>query len=159
MARTSKVAAAPAVRNPPAWLRDAYPLLVLGSALVYTNPWFTIIDNEAQDLSRESQPVSVILNMMRSGQQWHLPLYDLLLHVWLRVTGGAFDWLRVPSIFFFLAGFWFLSRAVHRIGGPASATALVWIGVLWPYGFLFGRLAAWYSFVFLVISATTWAYL
>src|ERR1700720_1112700 len=40
----------------------------------------------------------------------HPPLYELLLHVWLRISGGAFDWLRAPAIVCFVLGLWFLSR-------------------------------------------------
>jgi hypothetical protein len=142
-------------------VRDGFPLFLLGITLAYSNRWFTIIDDEATVLSDAAQPLDTTLALLRSGigQHEHPPLHDLLLHVWLWFTGGAFTWLRAPSIAFFLVGLFLLSRAARRIGGQTSATVLLWLGVLWPYGFHFGRLAIWYSFAFLVISALTWAYL
>ncbi len=127
--------------------------------MVYSNPRFTIIDDEAQSLSRAAQPVSAIVKLAGSGLQWHPPIYDLLLHAWLLVTGGVFEWLRVPFILCFLCGLWLLSRAARRIGGPASGTALIWLGAMWPNGFHYGRLAAWYAPACLVVSAQTFAYL
>lgn len=137
------------------------PLVLAGIALVCSNRWFTFIDDETRVLSDAAQPLNVTLALFHSGagQHEHPPLHDLLLHVWIRFTGGAFGLLRIPSIVFFLAGLFLLSRAAKRIGGQSSATVLLWTGVLWPYGFHFGRLAIWYSFAFLLISALTWAYL
>jgi len=143
----------------PAAFTDAFPLLILGFAMLYSNPLLTMQDGEALSLSRETQPLWGIWALTRSGGQNHPPAYDFLLHIWLWLTGGAFDWLRLPSIAFFLAGLWLLSRAARRIGGATSAITLILLGALWPYGFHFGRLANGYSFAFLLISGLTWAYL
>lgn len=136
-------------------------LVLLGFGLLYTNRMFTFIDDEVNILGPAAQPTSVFLKSLGTvirGHE-HPPLYDLLIHVWLRATGGAMDWLRVPSVLFFLAGLFCLSRAARLLGGFDAGTALLWLGVLWPYSFHFARLAAWYSFVFFLISALTWAYL
>jgi len=142
-------------------LGDTFLLLVLAAALLYTNPRFTFIDDETHILKLAAQPAGVFFSslgaLLRAHE--HPPLYDLFLHGWLRLTGGAMAWLRLPSIVFFVAGLFCLSRAAQLLAGPQSARALLWLGLLWPYGFHFGRLAAWYSFVFLLISALTWAYL
>ncbi len=82
-----------------------------------------------------------------------------VLHFWLRWTGGNFEYLRIPAILFFLAGLFLLGRAAGRLAGPASATAVIWLGVLWPFGFHYGRLAAWYSFSFFLVAGLTLAYL
>jgi hypothetical protein len=141
--------------------RDGFPLFLLGITLVYSNRWFTVDYDEVSVLRAAAQPLYTTSAIFRSGigQHEHPPLHDLLMHVWLVFTGGAFDWLRAPSIAFFLGGLFLLSRAARRIAGQTSATVLIWLGVLWPFGFHFGRLAIWYSFAFLVISALTWAYL
>jgi hypothetical protein len=142
-------------------LAEALILALLGFALLYTNRMFTFIDDETNMLGPAAQPTAAFLSslgtLMRGHE--HPPLYDLLLHVWLRLTGGAMDWLRVPSVVFFVAGLFCLSRAARLLAGIEAGTALLWLGLLWPYGFHFGRLAGWYSFVFLLISALTWAYL
>src|SRR6185312_17204738 len=93
-----------------------------------------------------------------TGQHEHPPLYDILLHFWLRGTSGAFEYLRVPSIFFYLAGIFLLGRIARRLGGPESAFAVIWIGVLWPFGFHYGPLVVWYSFSFFLVAALTLAY-
>ena len=149
----------PAATSPlPALVTDVLPLGILALALFYSNRWFTIVDDEAIGLNLAAQPLRAILAQAAAFEK-HSPLFGSLMHVWLLLTGGAFDWLRVPATVFFIAGLWMLSRAALRLGGGPSATALVWLGALWPYGFHFGRLAAWYSFVFLCTSAVTWAYL
>src|SRR5579862_7301675 len=101
-------------------LSEAFILLLLGFALLYTNRMFTFIDDEINMLGPAAQPTSVLLSsigtLIRGNE--HPPLFDLLLHVWLRVTGGAMDWLRVPSVVFFVAGLFCLSRAARILAGP-----------------------------------------
>ena len=151
----------PAQTRVRAALADAFLLLLVAASLLYTSRMFTFIDDEINILGPAAQPTRAFLaslgDLLRRHE--HPPLYDLLIHGWLHLTGGAMAWLRVPSVVFFVAGLFCLSRAAQLLAGPQSATALLWLGLLWPYGFHFGRLAAWYSFVFLLISALTWAYL
>ena len=144
-----------------ALVMDGIPLVLLGLALSYSGPLLTMVTDEALVLNSAAQPLRAIWAQFRFGPSLHepLPLYYLLLHIWLRLSGGAFLWLRAPSILFFLAGVWLLSRAAGRCGGARSATTLLWLGALWPYGFHHGRLAVWYSLSFLCVSGLTWAYL
>ena len=146
----------------PRVLLDAAPLLALGVLLFSSDARFTFLDDEATILSNAAQPLrAVIAAAFRSspGAPPHPLLYDLLLHVWLSLTGGAPTLLRVPSFVFFLAGVWLLSRAALRIGGQLSGTSMIWLTALWPYGFHYARLATGYSFAFFLIAALTWAYL
>jgi hypothetical protein len=141
-------------------LADALPLVILGTAMVYFDRLFSFVDDEATTLSGAAQPVHTILrSLFAGGGQARPPLYDLLLHVWLIVSRGAIPLLRAPSIAFFLLGIWMLSRAARSLGEDSSGDALLWMAVFWPYGFHYGRLAGWYSFAFLLISALTWTYL
>jgi len=140
-------------------LRDAAPLFMLGSALFYTNRWFTLIDDETSSISAAAQNVTTILGAARSTVgNAHPPVYELLMHVWLQITGGAFDWLRAPAIVFFVLGLWLLSRVARQLSGEESGNALVWLGALWPFGFQAGRLAGPSTFAFLLIAALTWQY-
>ena len=140
-------------------LRDAAPLLMLGSALFYTNRWLTLTDDETFTLSAAAQNITAILAAARSAVgNARPPIFGLLLHVWLRITGGAFDWLRAPAIVCFVLGLWLLSRVARQLGGEESSNALVWLGALWPFGFHAGRLAGPYAFAFLLIAAVTWQY-
>ena len=132
---------------------------MLGSALAYTNRWLTLTNDEASALSAAAQNVTTILSAARSTVgNAHPPLYELLLHVWLWISRGAFDWLRAPAIVCFVLGLWFLSRVARQLSGEESGNAVVWLGALWPFGFHAGRLAGPYSFGFLLIAAVTWQY-
>ena len=119
-------------------LGDASLLLLLAMALLYTNPRFTFIDDETHILGLAAQPTRTFLTSLGSllRAHEHPPLYDLFLHAWLQLTGGALPWLRLPSIVFFVAGLWCLSRAARLAGGPPSARAVLWLGWLWPYAAL-----------------------
>src|ERR1700689_3049183 len=89
----------------PRVLLDAAPLLALGVLLFSSDARFTFLDDEATILSNAAQPLrAVIAAAFRSspGAPPHPLLYDLLLHVWLSLTGGAPTLLRVPSFVFFL---------------------------------------------------------
>src|SRR3984893_5727996 len=102
-------------------LRDAATLLMLGSALAYTNRWLTLTNDEASALTAAAQNVTTILSAARSTVgNVHPPLYELLLHLWLGISGGAFDWLRAPTIVCFVLGLWFLSRVARQLGGGES---------------------------------------
>ena len=148
-------------RTVPRIVIDAAPLLALGVFLISSDARFSFIDDEATLLNGAAQPLRAILAAFRSGAGGHRhpPLYDLLLHVWLALTSGAPALLRVPSLLFFLAGIWVLSRAAMRIGGEQSATSMIWLAALWPYGFHYARLETGYPFSFLLIVALIWAYI
>src|SRR3989304_3536728 len=144
-----------------ATIADFSLLLLLAFILFNTYHFFTFIDDETNVLGPAARPTGVFFSslgtLLRAHE--HPPLYDVLLHVWLRLTGGAMNWLRVPSVVFFVAGLFCLSRAARVLAGVPASTALLWLGAIWPYGFHFGRLAVWYSFAFFLIAALTWAYL
>jgi hypothetical protein len=148
-------------RKPNELAGQAMPLLLLGMALVASNHYLTFVDEEVQSLDAAAQPVRTLLASFYSGPvHSHIPpLYGIVLHFWLRWTAWNFEYLRVPAIVFFLVGLFFLARAAHRFGGPTGASALVWMGILWPFGFHYGRLATAYSFVFFLIAGLTFAYL
>jgi hypothetical protein len=151
----------PRSRKPNEIARQVMPLMLLGIALVASNANFAIVEDETSSLGVAAQPVRETLGMVWSGngQIGHPPLYDILFHFWLRLTGGTFESLRVPSILFFLAGLFLLARAARRLGGPGSAQAVVWLGALWPFGFHYGRLTASYAFSFFLVAGLTLAYL
>lgn len=133
----------------------------LGFAIIFTNRWFPAVDDECAIIDRAAQPVSYTIRLYfgHLGEHEHPPLYDLILHGWLRLTHGRMDLLRVPAIVFYLLGIWFLVAAAKRLGGYRAATWALILTILWPYGFHFGRVAAWYSFVFFLVSLLTWVYL
>ena len=142
-------------------VKQIMPLLILGAALVATNNYFTVIDDETWIIDAATQPVRTTFALFLSGagQNEHPPLYDLILHFWLRWTGGIFEYFRLPAILFYIVGLFLLARAARRFGGPSCATAVIWLGAFWPFGFHYGRLAAWYSFSFFLVAGLTLAYL
>jgi Dolichyl-phosphate-mannose-protein mannosyltransferase len=133
----------------------------LGVMLVATNRWITFIDDETSIITTAAQPLRATLHAFWIGEglHEHPPLYDVLLHFWLSITRDAWGALRLPAIACYLLGLWLLARAAEEIGGRRGAWAVLWIGALWPFGFHYGRLAAWYSFCFLMVAWLTLAYL
>jgi hypothetical protein len=149
-------------RKPNEFVQQITPLLLLGIGLVTTNRSVTFIEDEATILDLATRPVRQTLAQFSSGQTTpysHPPLFDLLLHFWLRWTGGSFDYLRIPSILLFMAGLFLLGRVGRHLTGRSGGSAVTWVGALWPYGFHFGRLAVWYSCSFFLVSGLTLAYL
>lgn len=136
-------------------------LLVLGAALASTNAWFPAVDDECAIIGQAAQPVSQTLHLYFSGagEHEHPPLYDLILHGWLRLTGGEMHLLRLPAIVFYLLGAYALAAAAKHLAGERGRAWVLTLIALWPFGFHFGRVAAWYSFCFLLVSLLTWAYL
>jgi hypothetical protein len=120
-----------------------------------------VIDDEvtAFDVANRSAVQLVHAYWIGEAPYQRPPLYDLILHEWLRITGGDLRLLRVPSIPFYVMGLWFLARAGARLGGPPAFRNLLFIGLLWPYGFHFGRLAIWYSCSFFLVALVTYEYL
>jgi len=134
--------------------------VLLGAAMVASNRWFTVIDDECAIIDRAAQPIfgTLRLFLRGKGQHEHPPLYDIILHGWIRLTGGEMHLLRVPSILFYVAGSLILARAAEYLGGKQSQIWVLVLVALWPYGFHFGRVAAWYSFSFFLVSLLTLSY-
>jgi hypothetical protein len=141
-------------------MQQVVPLLLLGVGLVITNNSVTFIDDESTIVSGAASPLRATLAMFFSGagKHEHPPLYDMILHFWMRWTGGNFDYLRIPSVIFFLAGLFLLGRASRHFWGSSAGTAIIWAGVLWPFSFHYARLATWYSFSFMLVAGLTLAY-
>ncbi len=134
--------------------------LALGAGLMATNRWFTEVDDECAIIDLAAPPVSRTLRIFWNGLglHEHPPLYDLLLHGWLRFTGGNIHLLRLPSVIFYVLAAWIIGITARRLGGERSQLWALVIVALWPFGFHFGRLATWYSFCFLLVSLLTLAY-
>jgi len=136
-------------------------LLMLGAVMVVSDPYFTFIEDEVQMISAAANPVGQIINLFihGTGLHKHPPLYDLLLHGWLQITGGQMRLLRLPSMGFYLLGIGVLVATARKVSGAKAARTVLWVTALWPFGFHFGRLAAWYSLSFLLVATLTYRYL
>ena len=90
--------------------------------LIATNRWFTVIDDEAFIIDRAAKPARQTIQLFLSGvgEHQHPPLYDLLLHGWLRLTNGDPHLLRVLEIVCYVLGAWVLAKAAKRLGGSRS---------------------------------------
>jgi hypothetical protein len=134
--------------------------VAFGAALLASNNWFPAVDDECAIVDRAAKPLSqtIQLYVRGIGEHEHPPLYDIILHGWLRLTGGEIHLLRIPAILFFVLGTWILAKVAKRLSGSGSQTWVVFLVLLWPFGFHFGRLAAWYSFCFFLVSLLTSTY-
>jgi hypothetical protein len=135
--------------------------LALAAALVASNRWFLVVDDECAIIDRATLPAAETLRLYTHGigEHEHPPLYDLILHGWLRISSGEMNLLRVPSILFYALAAFILAKASERLGGKRAQVSVFCIVAFWPFGFHFGRLACWYSFSFLAVSLLTLAYL
>jgi hypothetical protein len=147
-------------RTPNEIAQQVVPLILLGVGLVTTNNAATILADESTTLGTASNPLRTIFGQAfsGSGKLGIHPLFDLLLHFWLRATGGNFVYLRIPSSLFFLAGLFLLGRASRYFTGSSGGTAVIWVGILWPFAFHYARLAVWYSFSFFLVAGLTLSY-
>jgi hypothetical protein len=164
---------------PKAWLAA---LLLLTLTFIVTEPLFNFIDDEVTIVNDAASPArSTIARFVEgTGQHEHPPLFDLILHFWLVGTRGRMGLVRIPSILFYVSGLAAMAMAAMRLGSPGSGPGLraaiggteffgegaatigrsaMWVGVLWPFGFHFGRVAAWYAFSFALVSLLTLVYL
>jgi len=131
----------------------------LAAAILLTNTWFSVMDDEAYQVGSAAQPIGVVVKQFKtSDAQLHPPLPDTLLHLWLQLTRNSLVLMRVPSTLFFVLGIWVSSLAATEIAGEAAGRATVILGVLWPYGFHFGRYAVWLSFCFFLLAYLLYAY-
>jgi Dolichyl-phosphate-mannose-protein mannosyltransferase len=139
----------------------AFVPVLLGIALMLTNRWFPAVDDECAIIDRAAQPISYTahLYLFGVGEHEHPPLYDLILHGWLCLTGGNMHLLRLPAVVFYALGVWVLGAAAKRLAGGRAQFWVLIVAVLWPFGFHFGRVASWYSCCFLLASLLTWVYL
>src|SRR5215472_11276489 len=103
-------------RKPNSVAQQIVPLLLLGIGLVTTNGSVTLLNEEATTLAWAVKPLGTLVSqaIRGNGAAGFHPLFDAILHFWLGATGGIFDYLRVPSILFFLAGLFLLGRASRR---------------------------------------------
>ena len=134
--------------------------VALGVLLASTNRWYAEVDDEYMIVDSAAKSVSqtVGLFLRGVGEHEHPPLYDILLHGWLRLTGGNEHLLRLPSILFYILGAWILAKLAKHLGGVRSEFCVLTLVIAWPFGFHFGRLATWYSFCFFLVSLLTLAY-
>jgi hypothetical protein len=148
-------------RKPNEFAGQAMPLVLLGMALVASNRYVTFIDDETRSVDAAAQSVRTLLTSVFAGfgRQTIPPLYGIVLHFWLRSTAWNFEYLRIPAIAFFIAGIFFVGRAAYKFSGATGASAAVWVGILWPFGFHYGRLAAPFTFEFFLVAGLTFSYL
>ncbi|HUO34609.1 MAG TPA: glycosyltransferase family 39 protein [Candidatus Acidoferrum sp.] len=129
-------------------------------AMLCTNRWFTVVDDETALIDTAFHPASYTISIFANGfgQHRHPPLSDLFLHFWLVLTHANFHLLRVPFIVLYAIGVYALGRSARLLGRKKSELWVLGIGALWPYGFHYGRAAAWYCFCFAAVCLLTLVY-
>ena len=136
-------------------------LLLLGAAMMLTNRWISFMDDEIAILQDATAPihVTVMAFVDGNGLHRHPPLYDLILAAWMRLTAGRVALLRLPAIVSYLLGLWFVILSAGLVGRPQARRIALVLGMIFPYGFHFGRIAGWYSFSFFTLALVTYSYL
>jgi hypothetical protein len=135
--------------------------VLISLALFLTNPYFSILEDETSIIVAANAPISHTLRLFTSGegQHEHPPLSDLLLHFWLPVAGVSPSLVRLPSIILYSIALLTFAAVAQKLAGTTSFYATIGFGLLWPFGFHFGRLAGWYSFCFLLVGLFTLSHL
>ncbi len=135
-------------------------LVLFGCFMIATDQWFPFIDDEIAMLSTARAPVLQILERTIEGgrEHAHPPLHDLFLHGWWRLTGGHPRLLRVSSIILYVFGLYFCACTAEILAGEKGWWTGLLSGFFWPFGFLMGRLQAWYVLSFFFAAWMTWAY-
>lgn len=133
---------------------------IFGVLLILSNRWIGEVDTEITIIDHAVKPVSQTVRLFLRGVGEHKlpPLYDIILHGWLRLTAGNEHLLGIPAIFFNVLGAWTISLFASRLGEIQRQVWVLILITIWPFGFHFGRLATWYSFCFLLVSAVTLTY-
>ncbi len=136
-------------------------LLLLGALMLATDPWFSVIDDEVAMLASVQGSMGTLIDKSLGGERPHAhpPLHDLLVKVWLRVSGAPPDLLRLPAVALYLAGLWFCARAAERLAGAAGWWTGLLAGFFWPHGFHLGRLQGWYVLSFFFAAWLTFEFL
>jgi hypothetical protein len=134
---------------------------LLALILYLTNPCFSILEDETSMIVAANAPIAQTLHLFATGegQHEHPPLSDLLLHFWLPVAGLSPSLVRLPSIIFYALALVTFAAVAGKMSGETAACATMVFGMLWPFGFHFGRLAGWYSLCFLLVGLLTLSYL
>jgi len=102
-------------------------------------------------------PGQVLTSFLQGqGQHQHPPLYDVLLHLWMRLTGESGQLLRLPSVVSWCLAVWLLGATADRLWGRRMLA--LGIAMAWPLGLLLGTPAHWSALAMLGLSATTYAY-
>lgn len=135
--------------------------VLLASILFLTNPYVSILEDETSIIVAANAPITHTLELFATGegQHEHPPLSDLLLHFWLPVSGVSPSLVRLPSILFYSLALVTFAAAAQKMAGTVAFYTTMAFGMLWPFGFHFGRLAGWYSFCFLLQGLLTVSYL
>jgi len=126
--------------------------------LLALSRWLTVFEDEANIVFTSSMPPLEVAHAFLRGEglHEHPPLWDLLLHGWITLTGGGDAWLRLPSIALACASIVFVAETAGRLWGRRLPAAL--IAVAWPTGALYSVPAHWMPLTMCLVAASTWAY-
>jgi hypothetical protein len=144
------------LRNPQ--LYGLILLALLSVAMMVTNPWFSVFDDEAYIISVANEADALNRYLHLHAHQ-HPPLSDILLQLWLKMAGQSAGWIRLPFVLFYLAGIWCIANCAEVIAGRRAKLLTILLISLWPLGFHYGRAAGWYTPSFFFIALLSWKYL
>lgn len=116
------------------WL--LFPALLTAAVSIILNLQSSIRLDEAQQLWASTKTIPGILEYI--AQDVHVPLYALLLHVWMQIFGQSIFVARLLSVLFFVLSLWPLYKVAQKTGGEKIARITVSLYCLSPF-------LTWYS--------------
>jgi len=116
------------------WL--VFPALVTAAISIILNLQSSIRLDEAQQLWASTKTIPGILIYI--AQDVHVPLYALLLHIWMQIFGQSIVVARLLSVLFFVLSLWPLYKMAQKTGGEKIARITVSLYCLSPF-------LTWYS--------------
>ena len=141
--------------------RIGLALLVPYAVFLYVAQWWTVgvFEDEAVLVSAAAvrSPSDFLWIYLVEGQSLsdRPPLGDILVHLWLGVTGESRALLRVPSILYWCVAVGLIGATAERLFGKRLLAMA--IAMAWPPG-LFLATPVHHSLAILGVAASTWAY-
>lgn len=112
------------------------PAFLVAAVAIFLNLRASIRLDEAQQLWASAKTIPGILEYI--AQDVHVPLYALLLHIWMQIFGNSIVSARLLSVLFFVLSLWPLYVLAQRTAGERTARIAVSLYCLSPF-------LTWYS--------------
>jgi len=135
------------VQPAPPWLKAlGWSLTAVAAAILLANAGTTSIwEDESNGFFLSTRPLGELVSLMANNAHEDPPLYDLLMHGWLRLTGYNVLLLRSLSIAIWLLMLPALFLCARLLAGDREAWVAVSVAAMMPHNWLCPASLRWYS--------------